>query len=665
MQSSQDVDSTGRAYPGEQLRQTDGSYTRASCTVCALGRRSGLAFLDTFKLKSEAAQRGCRACAGILSFLEIEHQMQWSDVKEIHEEDLWQHNKMKKEDVVTYEYFTKTALEESSAGRKSIPIGKDPPRGTWSEQSLDTLRDWIHRCEANHKLCTRASSPLPHRVLKILSMEPMIIQVAENDPSMAKYVCLSYRWVQETAKTCLTKANLEVYKNAIPDECVYPLVRDAISVAWKLGFTYIWIDAYCIMQDSELDWKHEAALMGDIYENACFTISATSARDEGRLFSDLGTLNTGHKITELQQTPVFIRRCLPHPRRLLKDSSGKKKKDTSFLPRNPTYSILSRGWIFQERILSRRFVHFLAGELFWECRESVWCECRSQEEDWREYRTSTPRVLENLDWSGLIDDYVETEFTFETDRLQALSGVARRYAAAHGKTYLAGMWFEDLPHTFLWEGMSSTSEPRPLRLSAPSWSWVFLSAQGARRPMNLSLNSGYYCDLDFLGYTRNPPVDDIYADHHSVSLTIAGPILMGTIFPQNNWVRACGLFWPLEADFDMQPENTADFQGVQEGSDVVLLVCGTDTVSGHCHMLVLQAVCTPLDGSGQNHGDTFQRIGRLSVKVSELSSPQNYMAYALNWYDLSSKDKDQPNAVFTKAQALISEEAVRRTITLV
>lgn len=665
MQSSPDIDFVKHAYLGEPLPQIDSFCTGTSCRVCALGRRRGLAFLGTFEVISQSARRGCHACAGILSFLELERQMQWSDQKEIYKEDLWQHCRITKEDLVIYEYFTKTTLDASSTGSKPIPIGKDPSRGTWSEQGLDTLRDWIHQCEANHKLCTRASSPLPHRVLKILSMEPMIIRVAENDPSMAKYVCLSYRWAQETAKTCLTKANLEVYRNAIPDECVYPLVRDAISVAWKLGFTYVWIDAYCIIQDSELDWKHEAALMGDIYENAFFTISATSARDGGGLFSDLSTLNTGHKITELQQTPVFIRRCLPHPRRLVKDYSGKKKKDISFLPRNPTYSILSRGWIFQERILSRRFVHFLAGELFWECRESVWCECRSQEEDWREYRISTPRVLDDIDWSSLIEDYVHTKFTFENDRLQAVSGVARRYAAAHGKTYLAGMWFEDLPHTFLWKHTSANSDPRPLRLSAPSWSWVFLSAQDALPPGTFSLNSGYYCDLDFLGYTRNPPVDDIYAGHHSVSLTIAGPMIMGTISPRDNWVRACGLFWTLEPDFDMQPEKTAGFQVVQEGSDVLLLVCGTDTVSGHCHMLVLQAVCTPLDGSGQHHGDTFQRIGRLSVKVSELSSPRNYLAYALNWYDLSSKDKDQPNAVFTKAQALISEEAVRRTITLV
>lgn len=41
------------------------------------------------------------------------------------------------------------------------------------------------------------------------------------------------------------------------------------------------------------------------------------------------------------------------------------------------HPLLSRGWEFQERILSPRVLHFCKDELVWECREESVCECRS------------------------------------------------------------------------------------------------------------------------------------------------------------------------------------------------------------------------------------------------------------------------------------------------
>jgi hypothetical protein len=44
---------------------------------------------------------------------------------------------------------------------------------------------------------------------------------------------------------------------------------------------------------------------------------------------------------------------------------------------NPLYS---RGWCFQERLLSFRSLHFTKEELVWECQKDTWCECGARDE---------------------------------------------------------------------------------------------------------------------------------------------------------------------------------------------------------------------------------------------------------------------------------------------
>jgi hypothetical protein len=49
-----------------------------------------------------------------------------------------------------------------------------------------------------------------------------------------------------------------------------------------------------------------------------------------------------------------------------------------------TWPLLKRAWVFQERLLSPRLLHFSFGELIWECRHVSACECSaiaSQQKD--------------------------------------------------------------------------------------------------------------------------------------------------------------------------------------------------------------------------------------------------------------------------------------------
>jgi hypothetical protein len=70
----------------------------------------------------------------------------------------------------------------------------------------------------------------------------------------------------------------------------------------------------------------------------------------------------------------------------------------------------------------------------------------------------------------MIEDFAGREFSVQTDRLPALSGLATLVAAAKKGRYCAGSWWEDIGYSICWK-------PHPYRLRpdfyiAPSWSWA-------------------------------------------------------------------------------------------------------------------------------------------------------------------------------------------------
>jgi hypothetical protein len=79
--------------------------------------------------------------------------------------------------------------------------------------------------------------------------------------------------------TTLTKETLQNFQSDIHHSKLTKTFRDALQAAVWLEYEYIWIDALCILQDSDEDWQAETALMGSIYRNSTCTIAALGARD--------------------------------------------------------------------------------------------------------------------------------------------------------------------------------------------------------------------------------------------------------------------------------------------------------------------------------------------------------------------------------------------------
>lgn len=342
-------------------------------------------------------------------------------------------------------------------------------------------------------------------------------RLTRAEPSV-KYVTLSHCWGKTKSPLLLTQETYASHTslNGIPVSQLPRTFQDAIMVTRKLGVRYLWVDSLCIIQDSELDWHTQSAQMSYVYSHSWLTIAATaSSSDHDGIFPQQATRESLLRIPRkpvgsgppVQQVSFDAKEHTVHHegrrytvysrlRRLHPDTS-----ESAFLPRKDKLPLLTRGWIFQERLLSRRVLHFGDTELFWECMEGVSCECSNKDPaEWRVgydnperfvgcndptkswYAAMRARKSEQWlfynDWRRLCQIYSSLELTFARDRLIAISGVAKQFRAVLKDDYLAGCWRKSLDENICWYCTHfPTGSVRP-ESSMPTWSWASAS-QGA------------------------------------------------------------------------------------------------------------------------------------------------------------------------------------------
>jgi hypothetical protein len=181
------------------------------------------------------------------------------------------------------------------------------------------------------------------------------------------YVALSHCWCKhehgEKECSCTHKVNLE--KRKVGDDFkvqdLPKTFQDAIEVTRQLGKRYLWIDSLCIVQSLDGketdDWKKESKRMEMVFSSAYCTLDASSAKSSNEGF--------------LERQPS----CQPLQ---VEAENGDRlyvsKEVDNFLGDVEKAPLNGRGWVLQERILSRRTIHFCAKHTYFECGEGVYCE---------------------------------------------------------------------------------------------------------------------------------------------------------------------------------------------------------------------------------------------------------------------------------------------------
>ena len=171
-----------------------------------------------------------------------------------------------------------------------------------------------------------------------------------------------------------------------------------------------------------------------------------------------------------------------------------------------------RAWVFQERQLSKRVLHFGKEQVFWECRSANCCELFPQglpsrlmvststlpKFVYKETRNPSsissiihkrlpmvsdrPAVVQmQMVWQALVTDYSKARLTYSSDKLIAISGMAQdvwttwRGRLVNETRYIAGLWDSHLPETLLWKISEKEIAPRPKPYRAPTWSWASIN----------------------------------------------------------------------------------------------------------------------------------------------------------------------------------------------
>lgn len=259
--------------------------------------------------------------------------------------------------------------------------------------------------------------------------------------------------------------------------------HDAILITRHLGIRYLWVDALCIIQDDPEDWRRESAKMRNIYQKSFCTIAAVGAANVND-----GILNA-RPAQEMSLETIGFQDGSPlntyFGRHIVAPVPGKDRLISDAL-------LNSRGWVFQEMLLSPRILHFTAHSLYLECQGGFASEIALDDQDLIEVKHRDPKdfffgkeVIEpsiaHEVWLDLVFRYTRKELTEDGDRLPAISGIADRLIPLIKDTYVAGLWRSHMLEGLQWivsEGQSDkiTSTKRPTGYVAPSWSWA--SVQG-------------------------------------------------------------------------------------------------------------------------------------------------------------------------------------------
>jgi len=245
-------------------------------------------------------------------------------------------------------------------------------------------------------------------------------------------------------------------------------IRDAMKVAKNLGFTYLWVDALCIIQDPNQSKAPKIlCVIHQIYENSSLTIVAASITSADRSF--------------LKVRAVPKRKTFKIPYRLSQDQfpiisiQEHEQYDDLKEPVN------KRARTLQEQLLSPRLLIYASHTLQWQCSTTT-CNLgdsyhapnlsaiprlpaiAQRSEFARKIRNEGSRstFAETVHpflqhWMRIVISYSNRSVTLESDKLTALAGLATVFSPLLGPNYFAGLWEKSFLQQLCWQPASDTA----------------------------------------------------------------------------------------------------------------------------------------------------------------------------------------------------------------
>lgn len=355
--------------------------------------------------------------------------------------------------------------QPEKCSQKSDGYAREVP-GTLQTADWDDIRSWYESFVRGHRReCAVSGHALPEGFVAINCNRRKVEPLRYS----SEYVALSYVWGSSAAtqyRTNLWATKLE------------KVVEDALLCATSLGIEYVWTDRYCIDQSSKSS-SHLIQAMDDIYWNAAITAIDAAGNDAEHGLTGVSAVSRQQTITATIFGKRFVR--IPNPQHAIACSTW-----------------ATRGWTYQEGLLSRRRLVFTSTPVYFQCL-SGYCDEALQGGFVTEPRRfahgdspfpPAPFRRECMDYSvaQACTDFSKRRLTYEEDALNALLGMFSRLWVADGPSYhFCGLPFETKSNSALvCSLLLPFGKPDGRRAPRPSWSWIawknrrFVSWQNCR-----------------------------------------------------------------------------------------------------------------------------------------------------------------------------------------
>lgn len=252
--------------------------------------------------------------------------------------------------------------------------------------------------------------------------------------------------------------------------------------------------------------------MSDVYSNSYLTISAMSYKDNLRGFQSVCSEDVPPHcflcpLPEHPGTHIYVRSMVDHESR------------NDYLK--------TRGWAFQELLLSPRVLHFTTTAMAFECdtcsvlergpgSDSLFGFDRDRKR--LVHKTADSPYTKYYDrWLQIVQSYSHLKLTYNTDRLPALSGIACLVASKTSDQYVAGLWKNDIAAGLLWHVWPC--QPSIPTYIAPTWSWASSPAVWTFEPARRQ-----FLELEILDVQTQLSTSNPYGELSAASLIVSGPL---------------------------------------------------------------------------------------------------------------------------------------------
>ncbi|KAG7061172.1 HET-domain-containing protein [Colletotrichum scovillei] len=360
------------------------------------------------------------------------------------------------------------------------------------ERSIDgdLLKTWLRTCEEKHHIvCWRkdehAVGPI-EPFIRLLDLKDNCLVQKSNLPA---FVALSYVWGRGAVNYKLTTDNIdELFKPGGLSNNFDKLpktIQDSIKLTTILGHRYLWIDSLCIIQKgNDDDNKVQLALMDVIYSRASFTIVSANGEDaNARLSGICGIDRSKKQHTAEYSSDLTLLSLVPD----FEDGAQQIYWNT-------------RGWTYQERLLSRRLVFFTDNTVYFQCGQMTCSEdfnmlrddvtqSASQQNITLSRGEAPPTLTRRHQYRlgispefyyRMVTEYTSREMSHTDDRVNGFKGILNviEKVPEYKGVFVWGTWAKDLlAFSLLWQPRQELSrvvkyKSDPPLILYPSWSWA-------------------------------------------------------------------------------------------------------------------------------------------------------------------------------------------------